>query len=170
MTIAALKVALCVSLQATWQYELFAVVAHSGSTSCGHYCAYIRSLTECKWYCFNDSEVCQVSRASHISFVPSWTLLQVSSSLTGCWLKRTRKGNWGCRALSTSATGCSDSHFCTKQGPRSCFVICRSSHLLSILLNVPYICLMYTFRTGFPPRVKAINQFIESCLVPGSAA
>ncbi|XP_041340277.1 ubl carboxyl-terminal hydrolase 18 isoform X3 [Pyrgilauda ruficollis] len=48
-------------LQATWQYELFAVVAHSGSASCGHYCAYIRSLTDCKWYCFNDSEVCQVS-------------------------------------------------------------------------------------------------------------
>ncbi|XP_039919371.1 ubl carboxyl-terminal hydrolase 18 isoform X3 [Hirundo rustica] len=46
---------------ASWQYELFAVVAHSGSTSCGHYCAYIRSLTERKWYCFNDSEVCQVS-------------------------------------------------------------------------------------------------------------
>ncbi|NXJ81337.1 UBP18 hydrolase, partial [Trogon melanurus] len=47
--------------KAAWQYELFAVVAHSGSVSCGHYCAYIRSLTECKWYCFNDSEVCQVS-------------------------------------------------------------------------------------------------------------
>ncbi|XP_010289126.1 PREDICTED: ubl carboxyl-terminal hydrolase 18 [Phaethon lepturus] len=47
--------------KAAWQYELFAVVAHSGSTSCGHYCAYIRSLTECKWYCFNDSEVRQVS-------------------------------------------------------------------------------------------------------------
>ncbi|XP_027756984.1 ubl carboxyl-terminal hydrolase 18-like [Empidonax traillii] len=47
--------------KATWQYGLFAVVAHSGSTSCGHYCAYIQSLTECKWYCFNDSEVCQVS-------------------------------------------------------------------------------------------------------------
>ncbi|KAM9292665.1 ubl carboxyl-terminal hydrolase 18 [Morus bassanus] len=46
--------------KAAWQYELFAVVAHSGSTSCGHYCAYIRSLTERKWYCFNDSEVCQV--------------------------------------------------------------------------------------------------------------
>ncbi|KFP84286.1 Ubl carboxyl-terminal hydrolase 18, partial [Acanthisitta chloris] len=47
--------------KATWQYGLFAVVAHSGSSSYGHYCAYIRSLTECKWYCFNDSEVCQVS-------------------------------------------------------------------------------------------------------------
>ncbi|XP_071623287.1 ubl carboxyl-terminal hydrolase 18 isoform X1 [Heliangelus exortis] len=47
--------------KADWQYELFAVVAHSGSTSFGHYCAYIRSLTEFKWYCFNDSHVCQVS-------------------------------------------------------------------------------------------------------------
>ncbi|NXU11716.1 UBP18 hydrolase, partial [Pardalotus punctatus] len=49
------------SEKAAWRYELFAVVAHSGSISFGHYCAYIRSLTECKWYCFNDSEVCQVS-------------------------------------------------------------------------------------------------------------
>ncbi|XP_068803893.1 ubl carboxyl-terminal hydrolase 18 isoform X2 [Struthio camelus] len=48
------------SEKAAWQYELFAVVAHSGSTDCGHYCAYIRSLTEHKWYCFDDSEVCQV--------------------------------------------------------------------------------------------------------------
>lgn len=83
MGIAALEVSLCVSWQATWQYELFAVVAHSGSASCGHYCAYIRSLTDCKWYCFNDSEVCQVSTSSHLLFVPSWTPLQLSSSLTG---------------------------------------------------------------------------------------
>ncbi|NXI72160.1 UBP18 hydrolase, partial [Anseranas semipalmata] len=47
--------------KAAWKYELFAVVAHSGTTNSGHYCAYIRSLTECKWYCFNDSTVCQVS-------------------------------------------------------------------------------------------------------------
>ncbi|NWX20508.1 UBP18 hydrolase, partial [Aegotheles bennettii] len=46
--------------KAAWQYELFAVVAHSGSTHFGHYCAYIRSFTEYKWYCFNDSHVCQV--------------------------------------------------------------------------------------------------------------
>lgn len=49
------------SEKAAWRYEIFAVVAHSGSTNSGHYCAYIRSLTECKWYCFNDSTVCQVS-------------------------------------------------------------------------------------------------------------
>uniref|UniRef100_K7G9G7 Ubiquitin specific peptidase 18 n=1 Tax=Pelodiscus sinensis TaxID=13735 RepID=K7G9G7_PELSI len=47
--------------KADWQYDLFAVVAHSGLASCGHYCAYIRSLTDCRWYCFNDSSVCQVS-------------------------------------------------------------------------------------------------------------
>ncbi|XP_062990928.1 ubl carboxyl-terminal hydrolase 18 isoform X2 [Elgaria multicarinata webbii] len=42
-------------------YNLFAVVAHSGSANFGHYCAYVWSLTERKWYCFNDSSVCQVS-------------------------------------------------------------------------------------------------------------
>lgn len=63
------------SLQAAWKYELFAVVAHSGTTSYGHYCAYIRSLTECKWYCFNDSFVEQVRREIHISFVAFQTLL-----------------------------------------------------------------------------------------------
>ncbi|XP_003220892.2 ubl carboxyl-terminal hydrolase 18 isoform X2 [Anolis carolinensis] len=41
-------------------YDLFAVVAHSGSADFGHYCAYVWSLTEHKWYCFNDSSVCQV--------------------------------------------------------------------------------------------------------------
>lgn len=47
--------------KADWQYDLFGVVAHSGLASFGHYCAYIWSLTEGKWYCFNDSSVCQVS-------------------------------------------------------------------------------------------------------------
>ncbi|XP_048356443.1 ubl carboxyl-terminal hydrolase 18 [Sphaerodactylus townsendi] len=42
-------------------YDLSAVVAHSGSASYGHYCAYIWSFTEQKWYCFNDSSFCQVS-------------------------------------------------------------------------------------------------------------
>uniref|UniRef100_A0A803TIJ9 Ubiquitin specific peptidase 18 n=1 Tax=Anolis carolinensis TaxID=28377 RepID=A0A803TIJ9_ANOCA len=41
-------------------YDLFAVVPHSGSADFGHYCAYVWSLTEHKWYCFNDSSVCQV--------------------------------------------------------------------------------------------------------------
>ncbi|KAH0617091.1 hypothetical protein JD844_028734 [Phrynosoma platyrhinos] len=43
-------------------YDLFAVVAHSGSANFGHYCAYVWSLIEHKWYCFNDSSVCQVSK------------------------------------------------------------------------------------------------------------
>ncbi|XP_077196800.1 ubl carboxyl-terminal hydrolase 18-like isoform X3 [Paroedura picta] len=47
--------------EGTGLYDLFAVVAHSGSASCGHYCAYIWSLPEHKWYCFNDSSVCQVA-------------------------------------------------------------------------------------------------------------
>ncbi|XP_044311278.1 ubl carboxyl-terminal hydrolase 18 isoform X2 [Varanus komodoensis] len=42
-------------------YDLFAVVAHSGSADIGHYCAYIWSLIKHKWYCFNDSSVCPVS-------------------------------------------------------------------------------------------------------------
>ncbi|ETE58760.1 Ubl carboxyl-terminal hydrolase 18, partial [Ophiophagus hannah] len=42
-------------------YDLFAVIAHSGPADFGHYCAYIWSLTENKWYCFNDSSVCEVS-------------------------------------------------------------------------------------------------------------
>ncbi|KAJ7329199.1 hypothetical protein JRQ81_015373 [Phrynocephalus forsythii] len=42
-------------------YDLFAVVAHSGLADFGHYCAYVWSLTEHKWFCFNDSSVCQVS-------------------------------------------------------------------------------------------------------------
>uniref|UniRef100_A0A8D0GWA5 Ubiquitin specific peptidase 18 n=1 Tax=Sphenodon punctatus TaxID=8508 RepID=A0A8D0GWA5_SPHPU len=47
--------------KADWLYELFAVIAHSGSASFGHYCAYIWRRTEPRWYCFNDSSVCQVS-------------------------------------------------------------------------------------------------------------
>lgn len=42
-------------------YDLFAVVAHSGKAKFGHYCAYIRSFTDHRWYCFNDSSVCKVS-------------------------------------------------------------------------------------------------------------
>ncbi|XP_012506492.1 PREDICTED: ubl carboxyl-terminal hydrolase 18 [Propithecus coquereli] len=43
------------------QYELFAVIAHVGMASCGHYCAYIRNSVDGKWFCFNDSNVCWVS-------------------------------------------------------------------------------------------------------------
>ncbi|XP_045694831.1 ubl carboxyl-terminal hydrolase 18 [Phyllostomus hastatus] len=43
------------------QYELFAVVAHVGLPNFGHYCAYIRSSADGRWFCFNDSSVCPVS-------------------------------------------------------------------------------------------------------------
>uniref|UniRef100_A0A4X2M0R1 Ubiquitin carboxyl-terminal hydrolase n=1 Tax=Vombatus ursinus TaxID=29139 RepID=A0A4X2M0R1_VOMUR len=42
----------------TLQYELFAVVAHMGTASCGHYCAYICNPADGRWFCFNDSNVC----------------------------------------------------------------------------------------------------------------
>ncbi|MEE6477982.1 hypothetical protein FKM82_011694 [Ascaphus truei] len=47
--------------QGPYKYRLFAVVAHSGTASFGHYCAYINSSKDQKWYCFNDSSVCKVS-------------------------------------------------------------------------------------------------------------
>ncbi|KAM5311042.1 LOW QUALITY PROTEIN: ubl carboxyl-terminal hydrolase 18 [Glossophaga mutica] len=43
------------------QFELFAVVAHVGLPDFGHYCAYIRSSADGRWFCFNDSSVCEVS-------------------------------------------------------------------------------------------------------------
>lgn len=144
MRIAALKVTLCGSSQAAWKYELFAVVAHSGSASCGHYCAYIRSLTECKWYCFNDSEVCQVRRQIHISFVASWTLLQ--NLIQSDWLLMKENQERKLKLQSfvhlipllqhTLSWGQSGSSFCTKQGLKFWFAICRSSHSLYILLHV----------------------------------
>ncbi|XP_053521571.1 ubl carboxyl-terminal hydrolase 18 [Artibeus jamaicensis] len=43
------------------QFELFAVIAHVGLPNFGHYCAYIRSCEDGRWFCFNDSSVCEVS-------------------------------------------------------------------------------------------------------------
>ncbi|XP_019063968.1 ubl carboxyl-terminal hydrolase 18 isoform X1 [Fukomys damarensis] len=43
------------------QYELFAVIAHSGMADFGHYCAYVRNPVDGKWFCFNDSHVSWVS-------------------------------------------------------------------------------------------------------------
>ncbi|RMC02711.1 hypothetical protein DUI87_19900 [Hirundo rustica rustica] len=91
------------SEKASWQYELFAVVAHSGSTSCGHYCAYIRSLTERKWYCFNDSEVCQVSwddikctyGHSNLCWYGNATLISPTAALVfGMRVAKRGKTNW----------------------------------------------------------------------------
>ncbi|XP_069484783.1 ubl carboxyl-terminal hydrolase 18 [Ambystoma mexicanum] len=47
--------------QESWKYELFAVVAHSGTPTFGHYCSYIRSFKDQRWYSFNDSSVSKVS-------------------------------------------------------------------------------------------------------------
>ncbi|XP_004710519.1 ubl carboxyl-terminal hydrolase 18 [Echinops telfairi] len=43
------------------QYELFAVIAHTGMSDFGHYCAYIRNSVDGEWFCFNDSSVCRVT-------------------------------------------------------------------------------------------------------------
>lgn len=172
MRIAALKVSLCVSLQATWQYELFAVVAHTGSTSCGHYCAYIWSLTECKWYCFNDSEVCQV-RAEPATFPlhlpghsprphPLWLTKESQERKVRLqsFVHLCHRMIWESLLYQTRPQVV----FCDLQKTlqRLSKVTCWVSHSM-------YICLMKTSRTAFPPRVKAINQFIERCLAPGSA-
>ncbi|KAM9312691.1 ubl carboxyl-terminal hydrolase 18 [Gastrophryne carolinensis] len=45
------------------RYRLFAVGAHSGTASLGHFCAYINSHQDGRWYFFNDSSVCKVSWA-----------------------------------------------------------------------------------------------------------
>ncbi|XP_007935201.1 ubl carboxyl-terminal hydrolase 18 [Orycteropus afer afer] len=47
--------------QSEGQYELFAVIAHTGMADFGHYCAYIRNSVDGRWFCFNDSSVCLVS-------------------------------------------------------------------------------------------------------------
>jgi len=41
-------------------YELFSVMIHSGSAFGGHYYAYIKSMSEKKWYKFNDSTVSEL--------------------------------------------------------------------------------------------------------------
>ncbi|XP_053318451.1 ubl carboxyl-terminal hydrolase 18 [Spea bombifrons] len=47
--------------QSQYIYNIFAVVAHSGTPNSGHFCTYIKSSKDQKWYCFNDSSVCRVS-------------------------------------------------------------------------------------------------------------
>ncbi|KAM8971845.1 ubl carboxyl-terminal hydrolase 18 [Pelodytes ibericus] len=48
-------------VQSRYHYVLYAVVAHTGTASSGHFCTYINSWKDHKWYCFNDSSVCRVS-------------------------------------------------------------------------------------------------------------
>ncbi|XP_072510280.1 ubl carboxyl-terminal hydrolase 18 isoform X5 [Notamacropus eugenii] len=51
----------CGKLTYWQQYELFAVIAHMGTASHGHYCAYICNPADGRWFCFNDSNVCWVT-------------------------------------------------------------------------------------------------------------
>lgn len=44
-----------------YEYELFAIMIHSGSASGGHYYAYIKDFNSCHWYSFNDQTVSSVS-------------------------------------------------------------------------------------------------------------
>lgn len=60
-----------ISFQDDGLYDLFAVVAHSGKAKFGHYCAYIRSFTDHRWYCFNDSSVCKVRQPDRFQLFPS---------------------------------------------------------------------------------------------------
>ncbi|XP_055620915.1 ubiquitin carboxyl-terminal hydrolase 47 [Toxorhynchites rutilus septentrionalis] len=45
-----------------YEYELFAIMIHSGSASGGHYYAYIRDFTSCHWYSFNDQTVSSITQ------------------------------------------------------------------------------------------------------------
>lgn len=45
----------------TYNYRLFAVIAHSGTATFGHFSSYISSCRDRRWYFFNDSCVCKVS-------------------------------------------------------------------------------------------------------------
>ncbi|XP_038049001.1 ubiquitin carboxyl-terminal hydrolase 47-like [Patiria miniata] len=38
-------------------YELFSIMVHSGTANGGHYYAYIKSFSDGRWYCFNDTSV-----------------------------------------------------------------------------------------------------------------
>lgn len=50
-----------VSFQGPFVYELYSIMVHSGSAAGGHYYAYIKSLSDKKWYCFNDQHVTRIS-------------------------------------------------------------------------------------------------------------
>lgn len=43
-------------------YELFSVLVHQGGAFGGHYYAYIKSFSDNKWYCFDDSNVTEVDK------------------------------------------------------------------------------------------------------------
>ncbi|KAL1251873.1 hypothetical protein QQF64_019669 [Cirrhinus molitorella] len=57
------------------RYSLYAVINHSGSRYGGHYTADIRSFTDNKWYCFNDSYVTETSASKLERSVAAYLLL-----------------------------------------------------------------------------------------------
>ncbi|KOC63118.1 Ubiquitin carboxyl-terminal hydrolase 47, partial [Habropoda laboriosa] len=44
-----------------YNYELFSIMIHSGSSSGGHYYAYIKDFRTQEWLCFNDQSVTQIT-------------------------------------------------------------------------------------------------------------
>ncbi|KAF4119180.1 hypothetical protein G5714_001231 [Onychostoma macrolepis] len=58
------------------EYCLYAVINHSGSRFRGHYTAVSRSLTDNKWYCFDDRRVTEQRSGAH-----SKPQLEVSAAL-----------------------------------------------------------------------------------------
>ena len=65
------------------QYELYAILVHSGSAGFGHYYAFIRNFTDGKWYKFNDEHVTPVDEKDIESH--NW-LNSTSTSSTSSWL------------------------------------------------------------------------------------
>ncbi|XP_071791463.1 ubiquitin carboxyl-terminal hydrolase 47-like [Asterias amurensis] len=43
-------------------YELFSIMVHSGTANGGHYYAYIKSFSDGRWYCFNDTSVTHATK------------------------------------------------------------------------------------------------------------
>ncbi|XP_069503506.1 ubiquitin carboxyl-terminal hydrolase 31 isoform X2 [Ambystoma mexicanum] len=86
-------------------YDLYAVCNHQGTMQAGHYIAYCKNSVDGLWYCFDDSEVRQLSEeevckhTAYILFyqrraaVPSWSANSsvagsTSSSLCEHWVSR----------------------------------------------------------------------------------
>jgi len=49
--------------EASFSYDLYALLIHRGSATGGHYFAYIKNSKDGKWYCFDDSHVSAISDA-----------------------------------------------------------------------------------------------------------
>uniref|UniRef100_A0A8C5TC76 ubiquitinyl hydrolase 1 n=1 Tax=Malurus cyaneus samueli TaxID=2593467 RepID=A0A8C5TC76_9PASS len=86
-------------------YDLYAVCNHHGTMQGGHYTAYCKNSVDGQWYCFDDSEVQQLSESevckqtAYILFyqrrtaIPSWSANSsvagsTSSSLCEHWVSR----------------------------------------------------------------------------------